>query len=101
MMETKNAHSSEVMMALARRYFWWGPPSEALQDMPRFVAEVMNWGTWKDVQALWQILGQQPFGEVVAKPPPVFLPQNAGIIGMCVWAFYQRRRCRSDSIEGL
>lgn len=34
---------------VASRLFWWKPPEEALADPNRFLAQVMTYGTVKDL----------------------------------------------------
>jgi len=58
------------LQAIARRLFWWGPRHELLLDRIRFVAQVMNLGTWVDICAVRQCLGEAVFGEVLDRPPP-------------------------------
>lgn len=44
---------------LARKYIWWQPPEDALQDRHRLIAQVMNLGTYADVQTLRTALGDE------------------------------------------
>lgn len=44
---------------LARKYIWWQPPERALRDRRRLVAQVMNIGTFADVEALRTALGDE------------------------------------------
>ena len=72
---------NETLNRIAQRLFWWKTPAEALQDRVRFVAQVMTYGTWDDVQATRAILGEQAFRETLEHPPPgVFDPPS--------WAYW-------------
>ena len=65
------------LVRVARRLFWWEPPASALRHLPRFVAHVMNWGTWEDVRVLQRKLGEGAFETVLDDPPPgVFTPRR-------------------------
>lgn len=44
---------------LARKYIWWRPPDDALQDRHRLIAQVMDIGTHADVQTLRASLGDE------------------------------------------
>ena len=45
------------LLPLARKYIWWIPPEYAVQDRRRLIAQIMNIGTYADVEALRAELG--------------------------------------------
>jgi len=61
---------SDKLLPVARKVFWWGTPEEALQDVPRFVAQVMTYGDWQDVQTTLSVLGEGAFERALESPPP-------------------------------
>lgn len=60
---------SPELLNMARRLFWWMPPEEALERPARFVAQVMTFGTWNDVQCARAQLGEERFRDVLAAAP--------------------------------
>ncbi|HYO16497.1 MAG TPA: hypothetical protein VE685_25145 [Thermoanaerobaculia bacterium] len=62
---------------VAQRLFWWKPPSEALTDPIRFLAQVMTYGTLEDVLVARRHFPESAFREVLAHPPAgVFDPRS-------------------------
>jgi hypothetical protein len=49
----------EQLRTLAARYVWWKTAEEALRYPERVVAQVMNLGTFEDVQLLVQMMGEE------------------------------------------
>ena len=77
---------NEALQRIAQKLFWWKQPAEALQDHVRFVAQVMTYGTWDDVQATRAILGEQAFRETLEHPP-------AGVFDPPSWAYWHHVFC--------
>jgi hypothetical protein len=50
---------------LARKYIWWQSPETALRDRHRVIAQVMNLGTYPDVQGLRAALGDDELRRVL------------------------------------
>ena len=55
---------------LARRLFWWKEPEEALADSNRFLAQVMTYGTWRDIVEAKTHFGEAAFREALRQAPP-------------------------------
>jgi hypothetical protein len=45
----------------ARKYIWWEAPATAVRNPHRVIAQVMNIGTFEDVQALLRQVGRAQF----------------------------------------
>lgn len=54
-----------ALRPLALRYVWWSTPDEALARPERVVAQVMNLGDQRDVEAMAAVLGDQALREVL------------------------------------
>ena len=57
--------SSSLLHRLASRYIWWKTPADALLFPRRLIAQVMDLGTFEDVQRLISALGSQRLIEVL------------------------------------
>jgi hypothetical protein len=55
---------------VAAKVFWWMAPEEALRAPARFIAQVMTYGNWLDVQSTRRVLGEPAFRAVLENPPP-------------------------------
>jgi hypothetical protein len=64
-----NVMPQEELRPVAERLFWWLPPGKALEDMPRFIAQVMTFGTWDDIQKTLKLVGEPAFRAVLENPP--------------------------------
>jgi len=69
---------------LAARYAWWRAPDAALADRRRFIAQVMEFGTWDDAHALLAAWSPEAFRTVLRDPPP-------GVISPKAWRFWHLR----------
>lgn len=83
MIETKKITPAERkrLETLAEKLFWWKRPEEALAGLPRFLAQVMTFGTWNDVLTVQEILGRDAFREVLLNPP-------AGVFDERSWNYW-------------
>lgn len=45
------------LLPFARKYIWWQPPERAVEDQRRLVAQIMNIGTYADVETVRAELG--------------------------------------------
>jgi hypothetical protein len=79
--KAKAASQSETLIRVAQKLFWWKSPVAALDDPIRFVAQVMTFGTWEDVQTSRATLGDEVFRQVLATPPP-------GVFDDRSWAYW-------------
>ncbi len=66
---------------VAKRLFWWKPPSEALADPHRFIAQVMVYGTPEDLSAARLHFPESAFRRVLADPP-------SGLFDPRSWAYW-------------
>ena len=69
------------LLTVARKVFWWGEPEQWLEDEVRFLAQVMTYGDWEDVQAAMKAFGQAAFHRVLQNPPP-------GVFDKKSWTFW-------------
>ena len=58
------------LMRVAQRLIWWEPPELALTNHRRFLAQVMNIGTWTDIKLVAHIVGESAFEAILIDPPP-------------------------------
>jgi hypothetical protein len=69
---------------LARKYVWWKPADEAGRDQERLVAQVMNLGTYDDIQLVAAKLGEDYLRGVLKGA-------EAGSFGERSWAYWHYR----------
>jgi len=66
---------------VARRAVWFQAPDEAMQDVVRFVAYVLTYGTHEDVSILRRYITNEELREaIVHAPPGIFDPRS--------WAYW-------------
>lgn len=58
------------LLYFARKYIWWQPPEVAVKDRHRVIAQVMNLGTFEDVQALRKQAGEMALKQVLREARP-------------------------------
>jgi hypothetical protein len=58
------------LSSLARRLFWWKAPEEALADRHRFLAQVMTFGTWRDIEEARRHWPAKAFRDALEHAPP-------------------------------
>jgi hypothetical protein len=76
MMTQESAKKGRVS-DLARRLVWWKTPEAALADRNRFLAQVMTYGTWTDIQETTRTWSEAAFREALRHAPPgVFDPRS-------------------------
>ena len=75
-------HRREVLDGLARRYVWWRDPGGPDDDV--IIAQVMNLGTWDDIQRLEAVL-------TVTDLRDAMLKARAGWISPPSWSFWRGR----------
>lgn len=54
----------------ARKYIWWLPPGEAVENPHRVIVQVMNLGTFEDAEALRQLVGQPELARALHDAQP-------------------------------
>ena len=87
-MEAGTGEREGQLKAIAERLFWWQNPQAALEDPHRFVAQVMAWGTDRDVAVVERWMGTHPFDAVLDQPPP-------GVFSARRWNYWHVRQRRS------
>ena len=70
-----------ALLALARRLFWWKTPEEALSNQNRFLAQVMTYGTWRDIQEARRHFAETAFREALQDAP-------AGVFDKRSWTYW-------------
>jgi hypothetical protein len=66
------------LLRLAAKYVWSTPPEVvASSDLSGLVASVMEIGTWEDAHDLLELVGADPFIEVLRAPPPGVLSDKS------------------------
>jgi hypothetical protein len=58
------------LFSLARRLFWWKAPEEALADKNRFLAQLMTFGTWRDIEEARRHWPNAVFVQALRHAPP-------------------------------
>ena|SRR3989338_2335693 len=58
------------LQSLANRYVWWEGPAWAYQHPTVFLANLMEMGTWEDIQIVRKILGDEVLKQVLKEAPP-------------------------------
>lgn len=66
---------------LAKRYVWWETPEWACTHPTVFLANLMNIGTWNDIQTARHLLGDATFKEALLEAPP-------GYFGYRAWDYW-------------
>jgi hypothetical protein len=69
---------------VASRLLWWKPPSEALKEPSRFLAQVMTYGTIEDLAIVRRHFPESAFRDVLAHPP-------AGVFDPRSWSYWHVR----------
>lgn len=59
--------SADVLERMAARYVWWKTPDEAMKHPHRVVAQVMNIGDYRDVQALAHAVGDEALKDALTR----------------------------------
>jgi hypothetical protein len=72
------------LKAVAKRVVWFKSPEEALKDSKFFLAQVMTYGTLRDIRAVLESFEETDFEAVLDDPPP-------GIFDRRSWTFWNVR----------
>jgi len=70
--------------SIARRVCWWQSAGETLEDTPRFLCQVMVFGTWEDVCFVLDHYGEAAFREALLSAPP-------GLFDNRSWYYWHHR----------
>jgi hypothetical protein len=61
------ANTSDFLLPFAARYIWWKSPEEALRYPGHVIAQVMNIGSYEDVQKLRSLVGEAALIDAISK----------------------------------
>ena len=85
---------SSLLNHLASTYIWWKTPEEALRYPDLLLAQVMDIGTFEDIQNLVRLLGEERLASVLRHAEPGwFRPQS--------WAYWHYRLGLTQPSENL
>lgn len=73
-----------ALRRLARRYVWWKTPDEALVTPERVIAQVMNMGDQRDVEAMAALVGDRVLRDVLTHA-------EAGQFSDRAWTYWHYR----------
>ncbi len=89
-----NPESWSFLEQIAPRYIWWKTPDDALRYPNRLIAQVMDIGTFEDIQILVRLLGEERLAGVLRHVEPGWLrPQS--------WAYWHYRLGLVEAKEPL
>jgi hypothetical protein len=74
----------ERLENIARAVVWWEPPEVTLSNQDEFLCRVMARGTWKEIQYVEKIFGEEEFREALRRARP-------GVIDPASWHFWHHR----------
>jgi len=74
----------DALRRLAVKYIWWKTPDEAIATPDRVIAQVMDIGDYKDVQALVGLVGDETLRRVLASAEPGMFRDRS-------WAYWHYR----------
>ena len=80
----KSYANQGVLKSFAKKYIWWKTPEDAVLYPRRIIAQVMNMGTFEDVQKLVQHMGVDILKDVIAHA-------EAGWFNERSWAYWHYR----------
>ena len=83
-----------LLEQFARKYIWWKTPDEALHYPNRILSQVMNLGTWDDVQTLIAQAGEEKLRDILTQA-------EAGQFNARSWAYWHYRLGLAETPEEL
>jgi hypothetical protein len=81
---TLSAEGAACLHQLAGRYVWWKSPDEAMRYPERVAAQVMSLGTWEDLTAMADAVGDDYLRSVLRNA-------EAGQIDARSWYYWHYR----------
>lgn len=82
-MRTTEEHS-ERLASITRRVCWWQSADETLGNTPRFLCQVMVFGTWDDICFVLDHYGEDAFRNALQSAPP-------GLFDKRSWHYWHHR----------
>ena len=76
-----------MLRDLARRYVWWLPPEEALERPALVLCQLMQLGTYEDVAAAVEVVGEDGLRDALLHAPP-------GVLDPRSWTYWHLRLFR-------
>jgi hypothetical protein len=80
----KSDAAKTFIAELGRKYIWWDPVGDDPHSEDRIVAQAMDLGTFNDIIALEENLGQRRLVEVMLQAEPGWLSDRS-------WEFWRGR----------
>jgi hypothetical protein len=74
----------DALKRLAAKYIWWKTPAVAVATPDRVIAQVMDIGDYRDVQALARLVGDDALRRVLTEAEP-------GVFRDRSWAYWHYR----------
>jgi len=74
-------HAQEFLRRMARRYIWWQTPDASIKDPLRVIAQVMDMGTFEDIQEVVSVHGKRRMAEALRLARPGWFHPKS-------WAFW-------------
>lgn len=75
---------SNRLASIARRVCWWQSAEATLENTPRFLCQVMEFGTWDDICFVIDRYGETAFREALQSAPP-------GLFDNRSWHYWHHR----------
>jgi hypothetical protein len=75
---------SERLASIARRVCWWQSADATLENTPRFLCQVMVFGTWDDVSFVFNHYKEVAFRDALQSAPP-------GLFDNRSWHYWHHR----------
>jgi hypothetical protein len=75
---------TERLASIARQVCWWQSADETLEDPPRFLCQVMVFGTWDDICSVIDRYGEAAFRDALRSAPP-------GVFDNRSWHYWHHR----------
>ena len=76
--------SAERLLSIARCVCWWQSADETFENTPRFLCQVMVFGTWDDACFVLDHYGKATFREALQSAPP-------GLFDNRSWHYWHHR----------
>lgn len=76
--------ADDRLREIARRLAWWQPPDRTLADPPRFLAQVMAYGTWDEALFVLRVYGEVAMEDALRAAPP-------GVFDDRSWSYWHAR----------
>jgi hypothetical protein len=89
-MSTQTADSDDLLAELGRKYIWWAPVGSEPHARERVIAQVMDLGTYEDIQRLEAALGFEQLADIMLHAAPGWFSPRS-------WGFWRGRLARETN----